>query len=129
MGVWELVFLDNEVKKYLKLSLDEGFDEEQGAKFGVIAIQAKEQLEMLKAQWEVNAKDGKERGSMKGLTCPGCGEIGTLRKIIYGMPDPETFDFEKYAVRGCCINGDGSEPNISCKVCDWSDKRDSLEEK
>jgi hypothetical protein len=35
------------------------------------------------------------------------------------MPDPETFDFEKYAVGGCCINGDGSDPDISCKACDW----------
>jgi hypothetical protein len=56
---------------------------------------------------------------LKTLTCPGCGESGTLRKIIYGMPDPETFDFEKYAVGGCCINGDGSDPDISCKVCEW----------
>ena len=59
MGVWELVFLDNEVKKYLKLSLDEGFDEEQRAKFGFIAIEAREHLERLMAQWEENAKDRK----------------------------------------------------------------------
>ena len=45
MGVWELVFLDNEVKKYLKLSLDAGFDEEQRAKFGHLAIEAREHLE------------------------------------------------------------------------------------
>jgi hypothetical protein len=63
---------------------------------------------------------------MKELTCPECLEIGTLRKIIYGMPDPETFDFEKYAVGGCCINGDGSDPDISCKSCDWTGKRKSL---
>ena len=46
--------------------------------------------------------------------------MGTLRKILYGMPDPETFDFEKYAVGGCCMNGDGSDPDISCRACDWS---------
>ncbi len=61
-----------------------------------------------------------------GLVCPGCSEIGTLRKIIYGMPDPETFDFEKYAVVGCCMNGDGTDPDVSCRACDWSGLRDSL---
>ena len=52
MGVWDFNYLDNRVKKYLKLSLDEGFDEKQRAKFGDIAIEAKGQLERLKAQWE-----------------------------------------------------------------------------
>ena len=46
--------------------------------------------------------------------------MGTLRKILYGMPDSETFDFEKYAVGGCCMNGDESDPDISCRACDWS---------
>ena len=50
----------------------------------------------------------KRRRSIKLLTCPGCSAVGTLRKIVYGMPDPETFDFEKFAVGGCCMNGDGS---------------------
>jgi hypothetical protein len=43
---------------------------------------------------------------------------------MYGMPDPETFDFEKYAVGGCCMNGDGSDPDISCRACEWSGIRD-----
>ena len=68
----------------------------------------------------------KRRKRINGLVCPGCSEIGTLRKIVYGMPDPESFDFEKYAVGGCCINGDGSDPDISCRVCDWSGFRESL---
>ena len=71
----------------------------------------------------------KRRKRIKGLVCPGCSEIGTLRKIIYGMPDPESFDFEKYAVGGCCMNGDGSDPDISCRACDWSGFRDKVEEK
>ena len=50
--------------------------------------------------------------------------MGTLRKILYGMPDPETFNFEKYAVGGCCMNGDGSDPDISCRACDWSGIRE-----
>jgi hypothetical protein len=64
------------------------------------------------------------RRSIKLLICPGCEEEGTLRKILYGMPDPETFDFEKYAVGGCCFNGDGSDPDISCRECDWAGFRD-----
>jgi hypothetical protein len=68
----------------------------------------------------------RRRHSIKLLVCPECGEIGTLREIIYGMPDPETFDFEKYAVGGCCKNGDGSDPDISCKACDWAGFRESL---
>ena len=50
-----------------------------------------------------------------------------VRKILYGMPDPETFDFEKYAVGGCCMNEDGNDPDIACKACDWSGLRASLE--
>jgi hypothetical protein len=42
------------------------------------------------------------------------------------MPDPETFDFEKYAVGGCCMNGDGSDPDVSCKECGWEGLRDKL---
>jgi len=49
-----------------------------------------------------------------------------LRKIIYGMPDPETFDFEKYAVGGCCITGDGRDPDVQCKVCEWEGFRKEL---
>ena len=66
------------------------------------------------------------RKRINGLVCPGCSEIGTLRKIVYGMPDPESFDFEKYAVGGCCMNGDGNDPDISCRACDWSGFRESL---
>lgn len=52
--------------------------------------------------------------------------MGTLRKILYGMPDPETFDFEKYAVGGCCLNGDGTDPDVACKECEWEGMRDRL---
>jgi hypothetical protein len=69
------------------------------------------------------------RRALKMLNCPECGQIGTLRKIIYGMPDPDRFDFEKYAVGGCCMNGDGSDPDVSCRECDWSGFRDKMEEK
>ena len=50
-----------------------------------------------------------------------------LRKIIYGMPDPEIFNFEKYAVGGCCMNGDGSDSDIRCGACDWEGFRIEVE--
>jgi hypothetical protein len=68
----------------------------------------------------------RRRRSVKLLECPSCSQSGTLRKIIYGMPDPESFDFEKYAVGGCCMNGDGSDPDIRCRECDWSGFREDL---
>lgn len=64
--------------------------------------------------------------ALKLRACPSCGQIGTLRKVIYGMPDLETFDFEKYAVGGCCMAGDGTDPEVSCRECDWSGLVDAL---
>lgn len=68
----------------------------------------------------------KRRGRIRSLICPQCGAIGTMRQILYGMPDPEVFDFEKYAVGGCCINGDGSDPDIQCRSCEWEGFRRDL---
>ena len=69
----------------------------------------------------------RRKRSIKLLICPGCEEEGTLRKILYGMPDPETFDFEKYAVGGCCMNGDGSDPDVACRACSWRGIRDAIQ--
>ena len=66
------------------------------------------------------------RRALKMLNCPGCDEIGTLRTILYGMPNPETFDFEKYAVGGCCLSGDGLDPDVQCRNCEWEGFRDSI---
>jgi len=71
----------------------------------------------------------KRRKRISSLICPACSEIGTLRENVYGMTDPEHFDFEKYAVGGCCINGDGTDPDIRCRSCDWEGFRATLEEK
>ena len=68
----------------------------------------------------------KRRSALRTLSCPQCGQKGNLQRIIYGMPDPETFDFEKYAVGGCCISGDGTDPDIRFKDCGWSGLRDFL---
>jgi hypothetical protein len=29
-------------------------------------------------------------------------------------------------VGGCCMNGDGSDPDISCRECDWSGLKNEL---
>jgi hypothetical protein len=68
----------------------------------------------------------RRRHSIKLLVCPECAQIGTLRTILYGMPDPETFDFVKYAVGGCCISGDESDPDVQCKQCEWEGFRKEL---
>jgi hypothetical protein len=49
-----------------------------------------------------------------------------MRQILYGMPDPEFFDFEKYAVGGCCVSPFGIDPDIRCKECDWEGVRKDL---
>lgn len=67
----------------------------------------------------------KRRKRLNLLVCPGCSAVGTLRTIMYGMPDPETFNFEKFAVGGCCMNGDGSDPEVKCRVCEWEGMRQS----
>ena len=71
---------------------------------------------------------GSQRQRLSSLACPNCLEVGFLRKILYGMPDSEIFDFEKYAVGGCCVSPDGIDPDIRCRRCDWSGYRDAMEE-
>jgi DNA-directed RNA polymerase subunit RPC12/RpoP len=55
---------------------------------------------------------------LRALACPDCKLKGNLQRIIYGMPDPETFDFEKYAVGGCLV--EDNQPDIRCRDCGWS---------
>jgi hypothetical protein len=69
----------------------------------------------------------RHRRSIKLLECPSCRQIGTLRVIVYGMPDPELFDFEKYSIGGCCISGDGLDPDVQCKQCEWEGFRTYLQ--
>ena len=69
----------------------------------------------------------KRRKRIGTLTCPNCAEIGTLQKILYGIPDPETFDFEKYAVGGCCLSPDGVDPDLRCKSCEWEGLRENFQ--
>lgn len=69
----------------------------------------------------------KRRKRIGTLACPNCAEIGTLQKILYGIPDPETFDFEKYAVGGCCLSPDGVDPDLRCKSCEWEGLRENFQ--
>ena len=59
--------------------------------------------------------------SLKTIACPGCGEISTLRKILYGMPG-EDFNFEKYEVGGCNIEVN----DVACKECGWFGIREEI---
>ena len=49
--------------------------------------------------------------------CPTCGTKSGVRKIIYGMPDSMP-DESKYAIGGCCIALDGTDPLWTCTTCD-----------
>jgi len=68
----------------------------------------------------------KRRPALRTLSCPQCGQKGILQGIIYGMPDPETFNFEKYAVGGCLI--EPMQPDIACRECEWRGHRDSVQD-
>ena len=58
--------------------------------------------------------------------CPACGEVGGLKRILYGMPGSD-FDFDKYIVGGCVISE--VDPEIGCTKCDWAGMRKELEKK
>ena len=50
------------------------------------------------------------------ISCPGCGALGSVREIVYGMPGSD-FDFDKYIVGGCCVTD--NDPEYGCKECGW----------
>jgi len=51
--------------------------------------------------------------ALRLLRCPNCDQVGRLKNIIYGMPG-EDYDFARYAVGGCRLNGTGIDPNVFC---------------
>jgi hypothetical protein len=57
--------------------------------------------------------------AIRHLKCPGCEQVGSLKEILYGMPDPDIFDFEKFAVGGCCGSPGGINPDVRCRQCEW----------
>jgi hypothetical protein len=51
------------------------------------------------------------------LSCPSC-QGDEIKEIIYGLPDPESFDFEKYEVGGCCVTPE--DDKYKCSKCEYS---------
>jgi len=51
------------------------------------------------------------------LTCPACNST-QVKEIVYGFPDVENFDFDKFEVGGCCVTG--SDPLHKCTSCESS---------
>ena len=41
-----------------------------------------------------------------------------MKEIVYGLPDIESFDFEKYEVGGCCVTDEDAK--YKCLTCDGS---------
>ena len=60
------------------------------------------------------------RVRLSTASCPQCGEQGSLKKILYGMPGSD-FDHEKYIVGGCVISD--FDPEIGCTSCGWEGMR------
>ena len=59
---------------------------------------------------------------MKLKNCPECKGEGTIREIIWGMPDGPV-DESKYVLGGCCISPDGIDPTHECIECGWQNKK------
>jgi len=48
------------------------------------------------------------------LKCPDCSS-DQVKKIVYGLPDFNNFDFEKNEVGGCCVGP--FDPKYACSSC------------
>jgi hypothetical protein len=51
------------------------------------------------------------------VICPNC-QTDQVKEIIYGLPDVESFDFEKYEVGGCCVSDE--DAHYKCQSCHHS---------
>ena len=58
---------------------------------------------------------------MKTRKCPGCGQRGQLREVLYGFPASEP-DETRYTLGGCTLVGD--EYDIRCISCNWGGLKD-----
>jgi hypothetical protein len=50
------------------------------------------------------------------LICPVCNSPA-VKEIVYGLPDVENFDFDKYEVGGCCVTDNDSD--FKCMKCQF----------
>jgi hypothetical protein len=55
---------------------------------------------------------------MKLINCTSCKAAGTLREVIWGMPDGPV-DESKYVLGGCCVSPDGNNATHLCVDCGW----------
>ena len=55
---------------------------------------------------------------MVKLSCPECGEVGTIRKILWGYPTEEAFESGDFVLGGCIVFG--GEPKHGCQNCSWT---------
>ena len=69
------------------------------------------------------AGGSRKRSRLSTASCPSCGEVGGIKKILYGMPGQD-FDFEKYIVGGCVVSE--VDPEVGCVKCDWEGMRREL---
>ena len=60
---------------------------------------------------------------MKTRRCPGCGERGKLRDIVYGLPAGPP-DEDVYVLGGCGVLG--NDPNVRCIACRWEGWRENF---
>jgi hypothetical protein len=51
------------------------------------------------------------------ITCPTCNSP-QVKEIVYGMPDIEIFDFDRFEVGGCCVTE--VDPIYKCMNCESS---------
>ena len=65
----------------------------------------------------------RKRVRLSTASCPSCGGVGVLKKIVFGMPDKD-FDHNRFISGGCCVTED--DPEIGCVQCDWAGKRKDL---
>ena len=50
--------------------------------------------------------------------CPKCKTKGSIRQILYGMPDFDNLpDPKKYLMAGCIVTG--NDPTHQCLICGW----------
>jgi hypothetical protein len=54
---------------------------------------------------------------METAFCPECGEVGTIRKILWRMPAQEAFESGDFVIGGCIVQGGGSDPKCGCQSC------------
>ena len=57
---------------------------------------------------------------METAYCPECSEVGTIRKILWGMPTQEAFKSGDFVIGGCLVRGDGLDPKFGCQSCSWT---------